>query len=44
MAAFWLGGFEAEEATIGGGGGGGRISGDGDVFGDIGENDVAIDF
>jgi hypothetical protein len=41
MAAFWLGGFEAEEATIGGGG---RISGDGDVFGDIGENDVVVDF
>jgi hypothetical protein len=43
MAAFWLGGFEAKEATIGGGGGG-RISGDGDVFGDIGENDVIVDF
>jgi hypothetical protein len=43
MAAFWLDGFEAKEATIGSGCGG-RISGDGDVFGDIGENDVAIDF
>lgn len=43
MAAFRIGGFEAEEATVGGGGGGGSSCG-GDVFGDIREDDVIVDF
>ena len=41
VVASRLGGFEAEEAAWGGGGGGGGS--DGDVFGDIGEDDVAVD-
>lgn len=44
MAAFCFVGFKAKEATIGRGDGGGRSGSGGDVFGDIREDDMAVDF
>lgn len=44
MAAFRFVGFKTKEATVGCSDGGGRSGSGGDVFGDIREDDVVVNF